>query len=126
LLTIGRLAGAAGVNVETVRYYQRIGLLQTPERPRHGVRSYGEGHLARLRFIKSAQRLGFTLGEVEALLQLDGGKCAEARAVAEHRLAEVRAKREQLVRLEAALEGLITSCESGAPGTCALIDALRQ
>ena len=126
MLTIGRLAGAAGVNVETVRYYQRIGLLQTPERPRHGVRAYDDQHLARLRFIKSAQRLGFTLGEVEALLRLDAGQCTEARAVAEHRLVEVRAKREQLARLEAALEGVIASCDGSPAERCPLIDSLRQ
>ena len=79
-LTIGVLAEAAGVNVETIRFYQRKGLMQEPDRPQGGIRRYGEADLARVRFIKSAQRLGFSLDEIGDLLELeDGSHCTEAR-----------------------------------------------
>lgn len=80
-LTIGTLAQAAGVGVETVRYYQRRRLLPEPPRPLGGIRRYGEADLARLRFIRHAQELGFSLAEVAELLALDEGRdCDEARA----------------------------------------------
>ena len=79
-LTIGVLAEAAGVNVETIRFYQRKGLMQEPDRPLGGIRRYGEADMARVRFIKSAQRLGFSLDEIADLLKLeDGSQCNEAR-----------------------------------------------
>jgi DNA-binding transcriptional MerR regulator len=79
-LTIGGLAKAAGVNVETIRFYQRKGLMREPDRPPGGIRRYGEADLARVRFIKSAQRLWFSLDEVGDLLKLeDGSHCTETR-----------------------------------------------
>ncbi|MFP5411133.1 MAG: MerR family transcriptional regulator, partial [Gammaproteobacteria bacterium] len=85
--TISGIAQAAGVNVETIRFYQRRGLLPEPDKPPGGIRRYGEGEVARLQFIKAAQRIGFTLDEVAQLLQLDDGtQCSQARAIAEHRL----------------------------------------
>ena len=92
-LTIGGLAEAAGVNVETIRFYQRKGLMQEPDRPHGGIRRYAGTDLARVRFIKSAQRLGFSLDEVGDLLKLeDGSHCTEAREQAERKLADVRTK----------------------------------
>ena len=92
-LTIGVLAEAAGVNVETIRFYQRKGLMQEPDRPLGGIRRYGETDRGRVRFIKSAQRLGFSLDEIGDLLKLeDGSHCTEAREQAEHKLADVRAR----------------------------------
>ena len=82
--TIGALAETAGVNVETIRFYQRKGLMPEPEKPYGSIRRYGAAELARVRFIKSAQRLGFSLEEVGELLKLeDGARCSEARQLAE-------------------------------------------
>lgn len=79
-LTIGRLAAAAGVNVETIRYYQRRGLLDEPNKPFQGYRHYPDDTVKRVRFIKRAQALGFTLEEIAGLLRLDGGDCCAAAA----------------------------------------------
>jgi MerR family mercuric resistance operon transcriptional regulator len=126
-LTISALARAAGVNVETIRFYQRRGLLPEPDRPPGGIRRYGRMAVARVQFIKAAQRIGFTLDEIAQLLQLDDGThCAEARAIAEHKLAEVRARLADLQRIEAALAELVGRC-AGRRGkvSCPLIDALQ-
>src|SRR5690625_5841535 len=91
--TIGTFAKAAGVHVETVRYYQRKSLLAEPEKPYGGIRRYGEADLARLRFIKTAQWLGFSLGEIANLLQLeDGTHCDDVSRIAADKLMEVREK----------------------------------
>ncbi len=85
-LTIGAFAKAAGVNVETIRFYQRKGLLPEPDKPYGSIRRYGEADVARVRFVKSAQRLGFSLDEVAGLLRLDdGAHCDEARVLAEQK-----------------------------------------
>ena len=92
-LTIGGLAKAANVNVETIRYYQRRGLLSEPKRPLGGIRRYGSADIDRLTFVKTAQQLGFSLDEVGDLLRLeDGTHCQEASALAEHKLKDVREK----------------------------------
>lgn len=126
--TIGVLADTAGVNVETIRFYQRKGLLTEPERPYGSIRRYIEADLARVRFIKSAQRLGFSLDEVGELLMLeDGAHCDEARSLAEHKLHDVREKLADLRRIESALAKLVARCGSvrGAV-TCPLIASLQQ
>ncbi len=125
-LTIGMLASNAGVNVETVRFYQRKGLLREPPRPYGGIRRYRMGDAARVRFIKSAQRLGLNLAEVGELLRLeDGTGCDEARGLAERKLADVRARRHDLERLEAVLETLVTACATQTGEvSCPLIGAL--
>lgn len=126
-LTIGALAGAAGVNVETIRFYQRKGLMREPDRPLGGIRRYGEADLARVRFIKSAQRLGFSLDEIADLLKLeDGSHCTEAREQAEHKLADVRARVAELQRIEAALEALVQRCCTATEAVrCPMIQALQ-
>ena len=128
--TIGTLARAAGVNVETVRYYQRRGLLREPRRPPGGVRRYGEEDLARLRFIRRAQALGFTLREIAELLALDDGAgCARARRLAEARLEDVRRRIRGLRRMERALAGLVEACgDAGGRGraACPLIASLQR
>ncbi|WP_235823397.1 Hg(II)-responsive transcriptional regulator [Azohydromonas sediminis] len=127
-MTIGELAQRAGVGVETVRYYQRRGLLAEPPRPAGGIRRYGAAALDRLRFVRAAQRLGFSLDEVAELLALeDGRQCAAARAQAERKLAEVRARLADLQRIGAALDDLVTRCR-GTRGhvSCPLIAALRD
>lgn len=126
-LTIGGFAKAADVNVETIRFYQRKGLLPEPDRPYGGIRRYGEADVARVRFVKSAQRLGFSLDDVAGLLRLaDGAHCGEARKVGEGKLAEVRAKLVDLTRMETVLAELLARCGAGRGKVdCPLIDALR-
>jgi len=126
-LTIGGLAEAAGVNVETIRFYQRKGLMQEPDRPLGGIRRYGETDLARVRFIKSAQRLGFSLDEIADLLKLeDGSHCTEAREQAERKLADVRARLADLQRIEGALQGLVERCcATSGQVQCPLIAVLQ-
>jgi MerR family mercuric resistance operon transcriptional regulator len=112
-LTIGKVARAAGVNVETVRYYQRSGLVPEPPRPAGSVRRYSDETIARLRFIKRAQELGFTLAEVRRLLALgDPQSCAKARALAAEKLSLVRARIADLDRMRAVLESLIERCDT--------------
>lgn len=127
-MTIGTLARNAGVNVETVRYYQRRGLLAEPARPLRGVRRYGEDALRRLGFIHQCQTLGFSLDEVGELLSLDDGcHCAEASALAAHKLEDVRARLARLCRIERALAGLVSQCRrSRGRMRCPLIDVLSS
>ena len=127
-LTIGTFAIRAGVNVETIRFYQRKGLLPQPERPPGGIRRYGKADVARVKFIKAAQRLGFSLDEVAQLLQLeDGAHCEQASLLAGHKLQVVREKLSDLKRMEAALSGLVRACRTRKGNlSCPLIDALRE
>lgn len=125
--TIGAFARAAGVNVETIRFYQRKGLLPEPDKPYGGIRRYDETAVTRVRFVKSAQRLGFSLDEVAELLRLeDGTHCREASALAEVKLDNVRDKLADLARLEAALAKLVRSCRATKGNvSCPLIAALH-
>lgn len=110
-LTIGRLAAAAGVNVETVRYYQRRGLMPEPPRAPSSVRRYGTRDLARLRFIRRAQPLGFSLEEIGELLALEGaGACGRTLEITERKLADVRQRITALRKLEAELVVLAREC----------------
>ena len=113
-LTIGRLAESAEVNVETVRYYQRRGLMREPSRPTGSVRRYSADDVKRIRFIKRAQQLGFTLEEVTNLLKLeDGRSCRETERLAQQKLTLVEARIADLERLRKTLRELIGRCESG-------------
>ena len=127
-LSIGAFAEAAGVNVETIRFYQRKGLLWEPDRPYGSIRRYGETDVARVRFVKSAQRLGFSLDEVAGLLTLDdGAHCDEARQLAEQKLIDVRSRLADLLRIEAALVTLVDDCcASHGTVSCPLIAALQE
>ncbi|NYT43463.1 Hg(II)-responsive transcriptional regulator [Alcaligenaceae bacterium] len=126
-LTIGAFAKAAGVNVETIRFYQRKGLLSQPKRPYGSIRRYGQADVARVTFVKSAQRLGFSLDEVGQLLKLeDGTHCSEAAELAAHRLVDVRARMADLTRMEAALSKLVSECSAHHGNvSCPLIAALH-
>ncbi|MGB4361462.1 MAG: Hg(II)-responsive transcriptional regulator [Rhodoferax sp.] len=126
-LTIGAFAQAAGVNVETIRFYQRKGLLSEPDKPVRSIRRYGDGDVARVRFVKSAQQLGFSLDEIlELLLLHDGTHCDEARGLAELKLINVQQKLVELTRMEAVLAALVRQC-CAATGevACPLIAALK-
>lgn len=127
-ITVGQLARAAAVNVETVRYYQRIGLLPMPRRDYGSVRRYLPDDLKRIRFIKRAQKLGFSLDEVALLLGLSDGKhCAETKALAQTRLAVVEDKLADLEVIRKALKGLVAKCSRGSRGCgCPVIDALIE
>lgn len=127
-MTIGQLAAAADVNVETVRYYHRRGLLPAPERPSGGIRRYPVSALKRLRFIKRSQTLGFSLDDVWALLSLDDGQaCGAARGIGESKLADVRQRIKNLQSLENSLQQLVRRCStSKGKVTCPLIDALMN
>ncbi len=125
--TIGQLAAAAGVNVETVRYYQRIGLMSVPKKAAGGIRRYGAPELARLKFIKTAQGLGFTLEEIADLVKLDDGThCAEAHDIAAQKLHTVRARLRDLRKMETMLARLVRQCETRRGAIrCPLIEALQ-
>ena len=126
-LTIGSLAEAALVNLETIRFYQRKGLMPEPQRAQGSIRRYGRSDLARVRFIKSAQRLGFSLDEIAELLKLDDGThCREARKLAELKLVNVRDKLADLQRIESVLDQLVDRCASARGAVaCPLIASLR-
>ena len=125
-LTIGRLADEAGVNVETIRYYQRRGLMLEPDKPINGQRRYSAAVIKRVRFIKRAQVLGFTLDEVGSLLELDAAHaCAETRELAAHKLQVIERKLADLKAMRKALTALLRQCDTGSTkGSCPIIHAL--
>ncbi|MCI0356463.1 MAG: Hg(II)-responsive transcriptional regulator [Acidobacteria bacterium] len=127
-LTIGTFASAAGVNVETIRFYQRKGLLPEPHKSYGSIRRYGEADVTRVRFVKSAQRLGFSLDEIAGLLLLDDGThCDEARELAEKKLVNVRGKLADLWRIEAVLASLVEQCRvTRGQVSCPLIASLAK
>lgn len=127
-LTIGRVANLAEVNVETIRYYQRRGLLAEPDKPQGGYRRYTAEVVKRLRFIKRAQALGFTLEEVAELLRLsEAHACAETRGLAARKLALIERKLADLAAMREALRGLVHECDSGdAAGACPIIQVLER
>lgn len=127
-ITVGKLAKTAAVNIETIRYYQRIGLLPVPKRDYGSIRRYSENDLKRVRFIKRAQALGFSLDEVALLLGLSDGKhCVETKTLAERKLIMVREKMTDLAAIQKALQGLVTQCSKGSRGCgCPIIDALAE
>ena len=111
-MTIGRLAKAAGVNVETVRYYQRRGLIREPHRPPGGQRHYAPAVLEQLGFIRQAQQLGFSLEEVKTLLKIaDNGTCREARAIAEDKYRQLEARMAALAEMQRGLKYFIEMCK---------------
>lgn len=128
-MTIGELAKSTEVNIETIRFYQRRGLMDEPERPAGGIRRYGDADADRIRFIKSAQRLGFSLDEIIILLALDdGADCETAVKIAHKKLAEVRGKITDLRQIEKSLSSLIGECEKniGEQVCCPLISSLHS
>jgi MerR family mercuric resistance operon transcriptional regulator len=131
-LTIGTLSQLTGVNIETIRYYERIALMQKPPRTSGGHRSYASEHVERLRFIRRARELGFGIGAIRTLLELSGqgsASCAEARQIAAVHLADVRAKRDDLAKLESILSETIAQCDvqccGGAAPECPVREVLQ-
>ena len=127
-MIIGDVAALAGVPTATVRYYERRGLIAKPPRTESGYRQYGQEVVERLRFIKRAQELGFTLEEIHDLLDLrveDTAACLMVEAKTREKLEQVRRKIRELQRLEAALEGLAVSCRNRTPtAECPMLEAL--
>ncbi|MEH6531841.1 MAG: Hg(II)-responsive transcriptional regulator [Photobacterium frigidiphilum] len=125
-LTIGKLANAAGVNVETIRFYEKKGLLAQPQKPTEGFRQYPSEVLQRLRFIKRAQELGFTLDEIINLLTLGDGDCLEVQSLAKQKLVLVSKKIADLQRLESNLSHLIDQCSSTSDLSCPIVDSFKE
>jgi Hg(II)-responsive transcriptional regulator len=129
-LTISKAAEAAGVGRETIRFYERQHLIEQPPKPHRGVRRYSDELVARIRFIKKAQQLGFSLREIRELLALRADPstdCADLREQAQAKLSEVKLKIQQLREIGAALETLIATCPGrGALQACSIIEALTQ
>lgn len=124
-MTIGQVARQAGVTVETVRFYQRQRLIAEPKKPLSGYRLYGKDTIARLRFIKRAQELGFTLKEISNLLLLGDGHCADTKGLAAKKLATVKAKIADLQAMRKVLEELIRKCETNPDQkSCPLVTSL--
>jgi MerR family copper efflux transcriptional regulator len=129
-LTIGELARRAGVGVETVRFYERQGLVPSPPRSGSGYRQYPEDTVSRLRFIQRAKELGFSLREIEELisLRLDPAvPCAEVRSRAEAKVADIDARLRDLTRMRASLSELADACAAGVDSrACPILDALNE
>ena len=125
-LSIGLLAGKAGVNVETIRYYQRRGLLLAPAKPESGHRRYAPEQVRRVRFIKRAQAFGFTLDEIAGLLRLDEARaCLETRELAARKRELIETKLADLTAMRKALSKLMQQCDAiGSAGACPIIYAL--
>jgi MerR family mercuric resistance operon transcriptional regulator len=126
-LAIGQLSKRTGCNIETIRYYEKIGLLAAPARTEGGHRMYDTVHLRRLSFIRRSRELGFTLEEVRALLRLSDERdqpCADVKKVGVSHLADVRSKIADLKAMETALEILVAKCADGREPVCPLIEAL--
>jgi MerR family transcriptional regulator, mercuric resistance operon regulatory protein len=122
-LTIGKLAAAGGVGVETIRFYQRRGLLDQPTRER-GVRRYGSEDLRRLRFIRQAQTAGFTLEQINELLALDSGQDRQrARDLALGRIRDLDVRIAELKRARGALQRLSNECAEGTTGPCPILSS---
>jgi MerR family transcriptional regulator, mercuric resistance operon regulatory protein len=127
-MKIGQLAGQSGVHVETIRYYQQLGLMPRPPRQSGSVRRYNADAVGRLRFIKRAQGLGFSLDEVKLLLELSVGEhCTETRTLAKEKLKLVKKKIADLRGIESALNTLIRACTRDAGGHgCPIIENLSK
>ena len=125
-LTIGQLAQAADVNVETIRYYQRIKLINEPLKPQSGYRQYDMEIINRIHFIKRAQKLGFSLKEIADLLEMGDGHCADVRKRAEEKRDMITKQIEDLTNLRSTLDNLIHSCDSAGDTHCPIVETLSK
>ena len=124
-LTIGKLASAAGVNVETIRYYQRIGLIAEPDRPQQGYRKYPTESIDHIKFIKRAQQLGFSLEEIADLISLGDGHCRDIRERAETKREKIESQIRDLQVLCNTLTKMINAWYSGKnKHTCPIVESL--
>ncbi len=128
-MTIGDLARAADVSVETVRFYERRGLIEQPSRPYGGIRRYPGPLVRRIQFIKHAKSLGFTLSEIGDMLALsadDPSTCGEVQHLAQGKLALLREKREALRFMESVLEALLADCRRHTDNSCPILEAVKE
>ena len=124
--TISKVAKELDINIETVRFYERRGLIDQPLKPEMGYRHYTDDIVNRIRFIKRAQELGFTLEEIANLLNLNDSPCSQVQHLAEHKLRTVKEKMADLRRLEKALHELLDQCHSNDDKShCPIIDSLQ-
>jgi Cu(I)-responsive transcriptional regulator len=128
-MKIGELSRLTGTNIETIRYYERIGLLPKPERTSANYRRYDAAHQTRLVFVRHSRALGFNLQEIRSLLDLSdnpGRACGEADAIATRHLHSVEAKLSRLSDLRDELQRIIGRCRGGLTGDCRVIEALGR
>jgi len=128
-LTIGKLAKSANVNIETIRYYQDVGLINEPKKPLNGFRHYPRETITRVLFIKKTQELGFTLKQIQELLTLGDGHCKEIQELANEKLIEIDSRMAGLRTMRKALNDLVDQCETSKNNNdvrCALIEALTK
>ncbi|WP_372834403.1 MerR family transcriptional regulator [Pontibacterium sp.] len=126
-LTISTAAKQAGVGVETIRYYQRIGLILEPAKPASGYRTYTDQNVQQIQFIQRAKKLGFSLVEIKTLLSLGEGSCDQTKQLASSKLDDVKGKIKDLRAIASTLETLISSCEDNSSNSsCPIIDAISQ
>ena len=127
-LAIGALSRRTGVNIETIRYYERIGILPAPPRTEGGRRAYGLEEVRQLAFVRRARQLGFSIDDIRALLALAGPgdvSCAEVRRIAMAHLEDVRAKLADLAKLEHILAGTVALCSGEKAPACPVLDVLN-
>lgn len=125
-LTIGYLAKTAEVNIETIRYYQRVGLITEPVKPATGYRQYPIATIERIKFIKRAQKLGFSLAEIAELLELGDGHCDDVRERAEHKRDVINQQISDLIALRGTLDDLIKTCVAGKKRHCPIVATLSK
>src|SRR6185437_645166 len=127
MLTIGEISKLTGVNIETIRYYERIAMLPSPPRTAGGRRVYDPAHLRVLAFIRRSRELGFSLDEIRALIRLGGpekASCREVRGIAVHHLEDIRAKLSDLKKLERLLAKTVARCSGKTAPDCPVLDIL--
>lgn len=128
-MQIGDLSGASGVNIETIRYYERVGLLPVPARLPNGRRSYGEADARRLGFVRHARDLGFDLSAVRVLLALQEqpeASCEDASRIAQEQLEAVEDRISRLLKLRDELSRMVKECRQGRVSECRVIEALAR
>jgi MerR family transcriptional regulator, mercuric resistance operon regulatory protein len=125
-ITIGKLSRLCGVSIETIRYYERIGLMPRPPRTQNGRRSYGSGSLGTLTFVRRCRELGFSLDDIRALLALRASerRCSDVKTIATRHLDAVRVKLQGLREMELSLTELVATCPGDTGTECPVLDAL--
>ena len=128
-LAIGELSRRTGVNIETIRYYERIGIMPNPPRTEGGQRVYGESHMKRLTFVRRGRELGFSLDDIRALLGLvDGGEftCGEVKDLTVAHIGDIRRKIADLRRMEKVLKEIASKCDGGDVPDCPILEVLSS
>ena len=128
-MKISEAAASSGCHLETIRYYERVGLMPKPHRTASGYREYRDDEVDRLRFINRSRDLGFSLDEIRSLLRLDSDRtlsCSEIDAIAREHLADIRGKIRELNRIARELDRTISACSGGARAKCSILATLRE